>query len=106
VQAEDPVVDLPSRRHDDDRDVRGRADGAAQRHAVHVGQAEVEQHHVDAGEAVERAAAGGLPIHVETPSGQGWDQGLCDPVVVLDEQHAHFRYLPGNRCLPVTELRP
>ena len=91
VQAEDPVVDLAARRHDDHRHLADLADRPADVHAVDVGQAEVEQHDVHAAEVVDRPAAPGQPRGRDAVAVQRRAERSRDPVVVLHEQDVHPR---------------
>ena len=96
VQALDAVVHLAPRRHDDHRDVAGGPDLAADVDAVHVRQAQVEQHDVHPGQVLGDAAAAREPGGGHAVPVQGGTQRGGHPVVVLDQQDVHPSSLPRS----------
>ena len=94
VQALDAVVHLAAGRHDDHRHVAGGPDLAADVDAVHIGQAQVEQHDVDARQVLGDAAPAGEPGGGHAVPVQGGTQRGGHPVVVLDQQDVHPSSLP------------
>jgi len=94
-EADDPVHLLRTRGHDDDRHVGTGAQLAAHVEAVDVGEAEVEQHHVDGmvvgvvEAASERVGTGLHPVDVEALALEPLRERGGDGVVVFDDQYSH-----------------
>ena len=95
LEPDDAVDLLAARRDDDDRDVGARAQLTADRVAVHVRQAQIEQHDVDLGVAAggERLRAGRRALDGVALAHEAFGQRLGDRVLVFDNQHAHGRIL-------------
>ena len=80
----------------DDRHVRALAQPAADRVAVDVGQAQVEQDEVGRRRG-ERLRAGRGALDREALAAQALGERLGDRVLVLDEQDLHARILAETR---------
>ena len=107
LEADHPVDLLAAGGDDDDRHVGLGAEPAAHLVAVHVGQAEVEQHEIDGARLqghLERGPPGGDPPGRVALAPEALDQRLGDGVVVFDQEELHPARMPGRRAADVTSL--
>ena len=104
LEPDDAVDLLAASRDDDDRDLGARAQLPADRVAVHVRQAQIEQHDVDLGIAAggQRLSAGRRARDGVALAHEAFGQRLGDRVLVLDNQHAHGPH--PDRCAAALPL--